>query len=97
MEAMFKEEEFLAKLEDDGKIEPRDLMPEDYRKHLIRQISQHAHSEIIGMQPEGNWITRAPSLRAKNCGGTGALRTRYRCCRREVVRGLITRFGLWLE
>lgn len=65
MEAMFKEEEFLAKLEDDGKIEPRDLMPEDYRKHLIRQISQHAHSEIIGMQPEGNWITRAPSLRAK--------------------------------
>lgn len=40
-------------------------MPEDYRKHLQRQISQHAHSEVIGMQPEGNWITRAPSLRAK--------------------------------
>jgi ring-1,2-phenylacetyl-CoA epoxidase subunit PaaA len=40
-------------------------MPEDYRKHLIRQMSQHAHSEVIGMQPEGNWITRAPSLRAK--------------------------------
>jgi ring-1,2-phenylacetyl-CoA epoxidase subunit PaaA len=40
-------------------------MPEDYRKHLIRQISQHAHSEVIGMQPEGNWISRAPSLRAK--------------------------------
>lgn len=65
MEAMFNEAAFLAKLEDDGKIEPRDLMPDDYRKHLIRQISQHAHSEIIGMQPEGNWITRAPSLRAK--------------------------------
>jgi ring-1,2-phenylacetyl-CoA epoxidase subunit PaaA len=40
-------------------------MPDNYRKHLIRQISQHAHSEIIGMLPEGNWITRAPSLRAK--------------------------------
>ena len=40
-------------------------MPEEYRQHLIRQMSQHAHSEVIGMQPEGNWITRAPSLRAK--------------------------------
>jgi ring-1,2-phenylacetyl-CoA epoxidase subunit PaaA len=49
----------------DQKIEPRDVMPEDYRKGLIRQIAQHAHSEIIGMQPEGNWITRAPSLRRK--------------------------------
>ena len=65
METAIKEEEFLAKMEDDGKIEPRDAMPDDYRKHLIRQISQHAHSEVIGMQPEGNWITRAPSLRAK--------------------------------
>lgn len=65
METVIKEEEFLAKMEDDGKIEPRDAMPDDYRKHLIRQISQHAHSEVIGMQPEGNWITRAPSLRAK--------------------------------
>jgi len=46
-------------------VEPRDWMPENYRKHLIRQMSQHAHSEVIGMQPEGNWITRAPSLRAK--------------------------------
>ncbi len=46
-------------------IEPKDDMPEEYRRHLIRQISQHAHSEVIGMQPEGNWITRAPSLRAK--------------------------------
>jgi ring-1,2-phenylacetyl-CoA epoxidase subunit PaaA len=47
------------------KIEPRDWMPEPYRRGLIRQIAQHAHSEIIGMQPEGNWITRAPSLRRK--------------------------------
>ena len=46
-------------------IEPRDEMPDAYRKTLIRQIAQHAHSEIIGMQPEGNWITRAPSLRRK--------------------------------
>ncbi len=49
----------------DLRIEPRDDMPEAYRKTLIRQIAQHAHSEIIGMQPEGNWITRAPSLRRK--------------------------------
>jgi len=47
------------------KIEPKDWMPEEYRKTLIRQISQHAHSEIVGMLPEGNWITRAPSLRRK--------------------------------
>ncbi|MGW8481722.1 1,2-phenylacetyl-CoA epoxidase subunit PaaA [Microbacterium sp. NPDC055903] len=47
------------------RIEPRDWMPDAYRKTLIRQISQHAHSEIIGMQPEGNWITRAPSLKRK--------------------------------
>src|SRR4051794_27303342 len=47
------------------RVEPRDWMPDDYRKTLIRQISQHAHSEIIGMLPEGNWITRAPSLRRK--------------------------------
>ena len=44
----------------DQRIEPRDWMPEGYRKTLVRQIAQHAHSEIIGMQPEGNWITRAP-------------------------------------
>ena len=49
----------------DQKIEPRDLMPDTYRKGLIRQIAQHAHSEIIGMQPEANWITRAPSLKRK--------------------------------
>jgi ring-1,2-phenylacetyl-CoA epoxidase subunit PaaA len=57
--------EFDAKIASDVKIEPRDWMPDEYRQHLIRQISQHAHSEVIGMQPEGNWITRAPSLRAK--------------------------------
>ncbi|MFL6113095.1 MAG: 1,2-phenylacetyl-CoA epoxidase subunit PaaA [Catenulispora sp.] len=49
----------------DERIEPRDWMPEAYRKTLVRQIAQHAHSEIIGMQPEGNWVTRAPSLRRK--------------------------------
>ncbi|CAN5299299.1 1,2-phenylacetyl-CoA epoxidase subunit A [soil metagenome] len=49
----------------DRRIEPRDWMPEKYRRTMIRQIAQHAHSEIIGMQPEGNWITRAPSLRRK--------------------------------
>lgn len=49
----------------DERIEPSDPLPEDYRRTLIRQIAQHAHSEIIGMQPEGNWITRAPSLRRK--------------------------------
>lgn len=56
---------FQDKLDQDLCIEPKDTMPDEYRKHLIRQISQHAHSEVIGMQPEGNWITRAPSLRAK--------------------------------
>ena len=57
--------DFQAVIDADGRIEPRDEMPEGYRKTLIRQIAQHAHSEIIGMQPEGNWITRAPSLRRK--------------------------------
>lgn len=56
---------FDALIAADGRIEPRDWMPDGYRKTLIRQIAQHAHSEIIGMQPEGNWITRAPSLRRK--------------------------------
>ncbi|MDP9417941.1 MAG: 1,2-phenylacetyl-CoA epoxidase subunit A [Actinomycetota bacterium] len=59
------QEHFDALLADDQRIEPRDWMPEGYRKTLIRQIAQHAHSEIVGMQPEGNWITRAPSLRRK--------------------------------
>src|SRR5512147_2145974 len=56
---------FDAVIAADQKIEPRDWMPEPYRRTLIRQIAQHAHSEIIGMQPEGNWITRAPSLKRK--------------------------------
>ncbi len=60
-----REAEFQALIDTDQRIEPRDWMPDAYRKTLIRQIAQHAHSEIIGMQPEGNWITRAPSLRRK--------------------------------
>jgi ring-1,2-phenylacetyl-CoA epoxidase subunit PaaA len=56
---------FDATIADEARIEPRDWMPDGYRKTLIRQIAQHAHSEIIGMQPEGNWLTRAPSLRRK--------------------------------
>ncbi len=56
---------FDAVIAADQKIEPRDWMPEKYRQGLIRQIAQHAHSEIIGMQPEGNWLTRAPSLHRK--------------------------------
>src|SRR5450432_4117403 len=56
---------FDGKIAEEIKIEPKDWMPDDYRKTLIRQISQHAHSEIVGMLPEANWITRAPSLRRK--------------------------------
>ncbi len=56
---------FQDKVDKEIRIEPKDWMPEKYRQTLIRQISQHAHSEIIGMLPEGNWITRAPSLRRK--------------------------------
>jgi ring-1,2-phenylacetyl-CoA epoxidase subunit PaaA len=59
------EQHFEATIARDQRIEPRDWVPEGYRKTMIRQIAQHAHSEIIGMQPEGNWITRAPSLRRK--------------------------------
>jgi ring-1,2-phenylacetyl-CoA epoxidase subunit PaaA len=59
------EAQFNAKIDADRKIEPQDWMLEAYRKTLVRQISQHAHSEIIGMQPEGNWISRAPSLKRK--------------------------------
>ncbi len=58
-------ERFEAYVADNKKIEPKDWMPDAYRKTLIRQISQHAHSEIVGMLPEGNWITRAPSLKRK--------------------------------
>ena len=56
---------FQEKIETEIKIEPKDWMPEKYRQTLVRQISQHAHSEIVGMLPEGNWITRAPSLKRK--------------------------------
>ena len=56
---------FQARIDDEQRIEPNDWMPAAYRKTLVRQISQHAHSEIVGMLPEGNWITRAPSLRRK--------------------------------
>ncbi|HEY5727288.1 MAG TPA: 1,2-phenylacetyl-CoA epoxidase subunit PaaA, partial [Acidimicrobiia bacterium] len=56
---------FEALIEAEEKIEPTDWMPAAYRKTLIRQIAQHAHSEVIGMQPEGNWITRAPTLKRK--------------------------------
>ncbi|HTN17080.1 MAG TPA: 1,2-phenylacetyl-CoA epoxidase subunit PaaA [Chitinophagaceae bacterium] len=59
------EEQFQAKIDAEIKIEPKDWMPDAYRKTLIRQISQHAHSEIVGMLPEGNWLTRAPSLKRK--------------------------------
>ena len=59
------EEKFQKKIDSESKIEPKDWMPPAYRKTLIRQISQHAHSEIIGMQPEANWILRAPTLGRK--------------------------------
>lgn len=59
------EQRFQEKIDNDIKIEPRDWMPDNYRQTLIRQISQHAHSEVVGMLPEGNWITRAPNLRRK--------------------------------
>ena len=56
---------FDAKIDAGGYIEPKDWMPEHYRRTLVRQISQHAHSEIVGMLPEGNWVTRAPTLKRK--------------------------------
>lgn len=59
------ERKFQEKIDNEIKIEPRDWMPDAYRKTLVRQISQHAHSEVVGMLPEGNWITRAPNLRRK--------------------------------
>src|SRR6185503_7066244 len=65
MEIVDLEKNFQDKVDKEIKIEPKDWMPEKYRQTLIRQISQHAHSEIVGMLPEGNWITRAPNLRRK--------------------------------
>jgi ring-1,2-phenylacetyl-CoA epoxidase subunit PaaA len=64
-EAEALERDFDEMVARDRRIEPRDWMPDAYRKTMVRQIAQHAHSEIIGMQPEGNWVTRAPSLRRK--------------------------------
>ena len=61
-----QDEQFQARIDADVRIEPKDWMPDAYRKTLIRQISQHAHSELVGMLPEGNWITRAPSLKRKS-------------------------------
>jgi ring-1,2-phenylacetyl-CoA epoxidase subunit PaaA len=59
------EARFQTRIDEDAKIEPKDWMPDAYRQTLIRQISQHAHSEIVGMLPEGNWISRAPTLKRK--------------------------------
>ena len=64
------EKRFQEKIDKEIKIEPNDWMPDEYRKTLIRQISQHAHSEIVGMLPEGNWITRAPTLKRKAIAAT---------------------------
>jgi len=61
-----REDQFAAIIDADDKIEPRDWMPDGYRASLIRQMAQHAHSEVIGMQPEANWITRAPTLMRKS-------------------------------
>lgn len=65
MQPITPELQFQDKVDREIRIEPRDWMPDKYRQTLIRQISQHAHSEIVGMLPEGNWITRAPSLKRK--------------------------------
>ncbi len=65
MSELEAEKIFEQKIESDIRIEPKDWMPEKYRQTLIRQISQHAHSEIVGMLPEGNWISRAPTLKRK--------------------------------
>ncbi|MGB9108265.1 MAG: 1,2-phenylacetyl-CoA epoxidase subunit PaaA [Telluria sp.] len=61
-----EEQAFQARIDAGVKIEPKDWMPEAYRKTLVRQISQHAHSEIVGQLPEGNWVTRAPTLKRKS-------------------------------
>ena len=60
-----EEREFQLKVDAETKIEAKNWMPEAYRKTLIRQMSQHAHSEVVGMLPEGNWVTRAPTLKRK--------------------------------
>ena len=65
VDAQQGQEVFNAVIDADEKIEPRDWMPDGYRKTVIRQMAQHAHSEVIGMQPEANWILRAPTLLRK--------------------------------
>ena len=59
------QEKFVQYVQEENKVEPKDAMPDDYRELLVRQISQHAHSEVVGMLPEANWVSRAPSLRRK--------------------------------
>jgi hypothetical protein len=89
-----EEQAFQARVDADIKVEPKEWMPEAYRKTLVRQISQHAHSEIVGMLPEGNWITRAPTLKRKAIlmakvqdeGGTASTFIRPR--RRSVYRAI---------
>ena len=101
MEDQNKMEEFQAKIDAGIKIEPKDWMPEKYRQTLVRQMSQHAHSEVIGMQPEGNWLTRAPSLRAKKIlmakiqdeGGHGL----YLYCAAETLGVSRDQFIEWLH
>ena len=65
MDVRSLEEEFQARIDREEKIEPKDWMPDAYRKLVLRQMAQHAHSEVVGMLPEGNWVTRAPNLRRK--------------------------------
>ena len=94
---------FQARIDAEERIEPNDWMPDAYRRTLVRQISQHAHSEIVGMLPEGNWITRAPDAAAQGgAAGEGAGRGRPRAVslcrgrdtgvtREELVEQLLTR------
>ena len=95
VEDAVREARFQARIDAEERIEPNDWMPEAYRRTLMRQISQHAHSEIVGMLPEGNWITRAPTLRRKaallakvqdECGH-GALSLRRRRDAGRLARG----------
>ena len=96
------ERRFQERIDRDERIEPKDRMPEGYRKTLIRQISQHAHSEIVGMLPEGNWITRAPQparkavllAKVQDEAGTGSISTapprRSACRATEMGRRLLS-------
>lgn len=101
MEDQKRLEEFQAKIDAGIKIEPKDWMPEKYRQTLVRQMSQHAHSEVIGMQPEANWLTRAPSLRAKKIlmakiqdeGGHGL----YLYCAAETLGVAREQYIQWLH